>query len=164
MNRSCLLFLMFNRIRSHLFCLSRRCNWVLNQQTIIRDFEVFDTILPGRSPLHAPSSFTIGDPTLILNNINAPPVIPASQLLYKTSAPNQPAVNHFVLNLTPEAFSNIQPLASLVSSSKVNARSSVPVRVTSSVPYSSGGTVYYVPPVQIQLLCKRMLLLIHPRL
>ena len=28
----------------------------------------------------------------------------------------------------------------------MNATSSVPVRVTRSVPYSSGGTVYYVPP------------------
>ena len=116
----------------------------------IRDFEVSNTVLPGRSPLHATSSLTIGDPTVILNNITAPPVIPAAQPVHKiTSAPVRPAVNHFVPNLTPWTFPNAQPLTSSVSSSKVNATSSVPVRVTRSVPYSSGGTVYYVPPVQI---------------
>ena len=85
---------------------------------------------------------------MILNNITAPPVIPAAQPLHKTtSAPVRPAVNHFVPNLTPWTFPNAQPLTSLASSSKVNATSSVPVRVTRSVPYySSGGTVYYVPP------------------
>ena len=113
----------------------------------IRDFEVSNTVLPGRSPLHATSSLTICDPTVILNNITAPPVIPAAQPLHKTtSAPVRPAVNHFVPNLTPWSFPNAQPLTSSVSSSKVNATSSVPVRVTRSAPYSSGGTVYYVPP------------------
>ena len=68
----------------------------------IRDFEVSNTVLPGRSSLHATSSFTICDPTVILNNITAPPVIPAAQPLHKTTpAPVRPAVNHFVPNLTP---------------------------------------------------------------
>ena len=147
MNRSCLLFLMFNRIRSHLFCPSRRCNWVLNQQTCIRDFEVSNTVLlRGRSPLHATSSLTIEDPTLILNKITAPLVVPAAQPLHNTtSAPAHPAVNHFVPNLTLWTFPYVQPITSLVSSSNVNATSSVPVRVTDSVPYFSSGTVYYVP-------------------
>ena len=39
----------------------------------IRDFDVSDTLLPGRSPSHATSSNTVGDPTVILNRRTAPP-------------------------------------------------------------------------------------------
>ena len=109
-----------------------------------KELEVSGTILPGRSLLQDTGSLNVGFPPGITGTIIAPPVSSAARVI---PPPSQPASRHIVPNLSSWTFSKPQPPTLQVFSTMPNNAKSVSAHGAGAVPYTSGGTVYYLPRV-----------------